>query len=239
MPDGSKPGLEVSDDPFQQLSNVLLGELSVDEVLNLVVDLAEGTLDVADAASVSVKDHGKRVTPASSEKIATDLDQVQYDHDEGPCIDAMNTGQEIASFPLDEERWKRFAPVALASGVKGMFSLPLRTERETIGALNLYSRNEEGPGESERELGRMFARQAAVVVANSLAFADSRKLSEQLQEALQSREVIGQAKGMLMLREGYGPDEAFDALRKMSQDSNVKLREVAQRLVDSVRKTRT
>ena len=207
-----------------------------DEVLDLVAELAEGSLSVADAASVSVKTDGKRITPASSQKMATDLDQLQYDEDEGPCIEAMTTGEEILSFPLEQKRWVKFAAAATADGVHGMYSLPLSADNDTIGALNLYSRRQEGPDDKERELARMFARQAAVVVANSTALNDARQLSDQLQEALQSREVIGQAKGILMLREGYGPDEAFDALKTMSQHANVKLRDVAQQLVDSVRK---
>lgn len=235
MPDGSSPGLEISADTLQKLSGVLLTEQTLEEVLDLVVELAETSLPVADAASVSVKTDGKKITPAFSKKMATDLDQLQYDEDEGPCVEAMATGEEVMSFPLEPKRWKKFSAAATAEGVHGMYSLPLRAGNDTIGALNLYSRRQEGPDDKERELARMFARQAAVAVANSAAFNDARRLSEQLREALQTREVIGQAKGILMLREGYGPDEAFDALKKMSQHSNVKLRDVAQRLVDAAR----
>ena len=203
--------------------------------LALIVQLAERSLDLVSAASISVESQGERVTAAASDQIATDLDQLQYGEDQGPCIDAMTTGEEVESFPLDEKRWQKFVPAALASGVNGMYSLPLQIDGRTIGAMNLYSNSGDSPPESERQLARMFAQQTADVLANTVAYADAVTLSEQLKEALESREVIGQAKGILMLRNGYGPDEAFDELRKISQDSNVKLRAVAQSLVDSVR----
>ncbi|MDQ3962417.1 MAG: GAF and ANTAR domain-containing protein [Actinomycetota bacterium] len=238
MPDGSSRGLEISPDVLQKLSGVLLTQQTLEEVLQLVVELAEASIPLADAASVSVKTDGKRITPASSKKMAMELDQLQYDNNEGPCVDAMTTGKEILSFPLERARWRTFATAAIADGVNGMYSLPLRAARDTIGALNLYSRSDHGPADKERDLGRMFAEQAAVVVANSAAFNDARRLSEQLQEALASRDLIGQAKGILMLREGYGPHEAFDALKKMSQDSNIKLRDVARQVVESAHKSK-
>ena len=102
----------------------------------------------------------------------------------------------------------------------------------TGGVLNLYSENR--PFEiADEEIGRRFAAPASVAVANARAYAKAQAVIEQLQEALQSRDVIGQAKGIIQAREGCGPEEAFERLRDISQHRNIKLRELAKALVES------
>lgn len=230
------PTRDETSDTLLRMAEVLIAEDSIENVLGLVVDLAEKDLAVADAVSVSLGEDGRRVTAASSGDMATELDEVQYAADEGPCIDAMKTGTETHSFPLDLQRWERFGKSAQGYGVEGMYSLPLKTGEKTIGALNVYSLHSEAPDESDRWTARNFARHASVLLANSSAYADARRYGEQLMEAVRTRDVIGQAKGILMEREGLTSDQAFDALREISQRSNVKLRDVAQEVVASIQK---
>jgi hypothetical protein len=111
--------------------------------------------------------------------------------------------------------------------------LPIGTgDVEASGALNLYSQDQ--PFErTDEDIGRRYVTSASVVVANARAYARAREAIEQLQEALLSRDAIGQAKGIIQSRDGCAPDEAFDRLRVMSQHRNVKLRDLAEAVIEA------
>lgn len=104
-------------------------------------------------------------------------------------------------------------------------------ENGSIGALNLYSKTERAFDERATAVGEIFARQASIALHNAHTYAAAREPSEQLNDALQSRDVIGQAKGILMEREGVTDQAALDMLKSASQNANVKLREIAERVV--------
>ena len=126
-----------------------------------------------------------------------------------------------------------FARLAQERGVQSTLSLPLMAGGSGVGAMNLYAKTLKGFSEEDEALGCDLAAAAAIVLANATAYWDSRHLAEQLTEAMQSRAVIEQAKGMLMARSpGMTADEAFDVLRRASQRENVKLRDIAMRLVE-------
>jgi AmiR/NasT family two-component response regulator len=103
-----------------------------------------------------------------------------------------------------------------------------------LGSLNLYSKRVHGFGEASIAMGNLFSEQAAVALANAKTHASALQLTENLQEALKTREIIGEAKGILMVREDVNEDEAFQMLRRASQTTNMKLRDIAQELVDKV-----
>ncbi len=147
----------------------------------------------------------------------------------------QQTLQRVVDLPAMsvEERWGPFPSEALRHGVGSSLSLPLAVRQQPIGALNLYSRAERAYTDLSREIARLFAAQASVAVANAQVYEASRRLTEQLQEATLTRSVIEQAKGILIAERGCDEDTAFELLRAASQRQNVKLRDVAQRLVDS------
>ena len=120
--------------------------------------------------------------------------------------------------------------MAAAEGVTGMYSVPLRVADRTVGAINLYSMRQTF-SEEDQHLAESFAGQAAVAVANADAYHQARELAHHLEEALKSRDVIGQAKGIIMERERVTADQAFEMLRKVSQARNTKLRELAEQVV--------
>ncbi|HEY7874874.1 MAG TPA: GAF and ANTAR domain-containing protein [Actinomycetota bacterium] len=115
--------------------------------------------------------------------------------------------------------------------MRGAVSHPLHING-SVGALNLYSTEEHGFDEASRAIGEIFARQATIALRNASTYLAARMLAEQLNEALESRDLIGRAKGILMEREGVTDDEAFHMLRVISQNTNVKLRDIAQRVVE-------
>jgi transcriptional regulator with GAF, ATPase, and Fis domain len=129
--------------------------------------------------------------------------------------------------------YPEFADSARQHGVRSLLSLPLVAGGEGLGALNLYAGVDRGFSDADLSLGVELASTASAVLANSSAYWGALELSEQLSQAMASRALIEQAKGMVMASSpGIGPDEAFAILRQASQRENVKLREVARRIVD-------
>jgi GAF domain-containing protein len=139
----------------------------------------------------------------------------------------------VHSFPFDLELWPGLRAAVEESGVRGVYSLPLQVQAAPMGALNLYSKAPTWPSDDHAELARAFARQAAIVLANAAAYAAAAAHVEQLEEGLRTREMIGQAKGILMERELCSADAAFEMLRQLSMRTNVKLRAVAEKIVAS------
>ena len=146
---------------------------------------------------------------------------------EGPCAQAALQDTIVRSDDLrDETRWPKYAPAAAALGVLGSLSFKLYTADRTAGALNLFS-FEAGPWDAEAEtIGSVLAAHAAAAI---LAV----RQGEQLQSALSTRDRIGQAKGIIMERFGVDEVRAFELLRKLSQESQMKLVDIAQRVLDT------
>lgn len=212
---------------FAEVARALLAEADVQHTFQKIVDLAVETIDGCDHAGVSVL-HGKEIrTPAASDDVPRAVDAIQYETGEGPCLDAIREHEVFESGDLTHERrWPKFAGRARGeTGVTSVLSLRLFVAGDTFGALNLYSKAEHAFNDQSRAAGAVFATHAAVALASAMH-------DEQMEEALESRDVIGQAKGMLMVREGVDADEAFEMLRRASQRLNVKLRSVAGSIVD-------
>ena len=186
-------------------------------------------------ASVTLRNGRHKRTAAATSGRALDIDQWEYASDAGPCIDALRDGTEHYVADLDEAAvYAGFDDMLASVGVACTIGLPLMVGDEIVGALNVYA---DVPGafddEAYKETARRVAGQAAAAVHNLRLYDASRTLAEQLQQALESRAVIEQAKGVLVAQTGCSPEEAFGRLRDASQRENVKLREIAQRIVDS------
>jgi GAF domain-containing protein len=213
------------------LARILFAGQSVDETLDAVAHLAQQSIPGCDAASVTVMHDGRPSTTVSTAAMAWDVDQHQYDADEGPCLEAvrLQTIVRVDSY-LDEGRWPRLVPAAIEHGVRSSLSLPLVALDEPVGALNLYSTKQSGFDHAEG-VGRTFATQAAITLANAAALQRAAELARHLSIALERRDVIGQAKGILMAQSGMSSEEAFDVLRRASQRSNRKLHVLAEEMV--------
>lgn len=205
---------------------------ALDETLTRVVKLAVQELPGCDMAGITLIRGGQPVTAAFTDAEAPEIDVAQYTTGVGPCLDAFRRGE---IFRIDnmktEKRWASFTAVAAKHGIVSTLSLPLKVNQDRVGALNLYSRSAHAFLEDDTPL--LFASHAAVVLANAQAYWAAHTLTAQLETALTSRAVIEQAKGILMARNGISPDEAFNRLAADSQQTNVKLRDVARALVDS------
>jgi GAF domain-containing protein len=219
-----------------ELSTMLLAEETVDTTLRRVAALSVSSIPACNAAGVSLAHDGQITTSVATDGVALRVDSHQYSVDEGPCLEAVRTGHQVRIDSMkNETRWPKFTKAA-ATEVSASLSLPLRVRGAVVGALNLYSTSRPFL-DADRGVGEAFAEQAAVALANAQAYAKTRELVDQLTQALESRDVIGQAKGLIMEREGIGADEAFNVLRRASQARNVKLRDIAQQLIDEARST--
>ncbi len=169
-------------------------------------------------------------TPAYSDKVALELDQVQYDLGDGPCLGAIrHQGVEHVTTDPGGEQWPTFCAAARQRGVRAVLSAPLINRDVAKGALNLYS--ESGYDPEAWEVASLFADQLGVAAVNATFYLEGSVLAEQLQKAMESRAVIEQAKGMLMRQQRCDADTAFGILRRASQNRNQKLREIAAEIV--------
>lgn len=219
------------------LSSLLLSEEDQETTLRRVTDLAVRCMASCDGVGVTLQRGGRATTRAATGGLIYEVDHFQYDIGEGPCLQCSIDGQIIEIVEMGGEgRWPRFCAHAVERGVHSSLSFPLAVRGETLGALNLYANRPRAFTAVDREIGSMFAAQAAVAVANSQSYAASVKLARELHQALESRAVIDQALGVLMARDGCSPAEAFSVLRVRSQHENRKLWVVAE---DVVRDART
>lgn len=222
---------------LQELARIALSEQSMESVLQTVADLAKRTIPGVDEASVSLVREGLQATVVTTAALATELDEAQYAVNRGPCVDAAFGGEvrEITDMRA-EERWPEFAASAVERGVLSAMAVPVPVQQQVLAALNLYAHQSDAFDEESCRLAVEFASYAGVAIANMHLYMSSTQLATQLQEAMQSRAVIDQAKGILMGQRRIPAAEAFDLLVALSQASNRKLRDVAQALVDDAAK---
>jgi len=219
-------------DGLVALSHFFVGDGSFQETLQRVAELARISLG-ADMTGVTMLVEGRARTSVFTDPMAPQIDEAQYGSGRGPCLQAFRDGQvnRIASTPVDE-RWPEFAEAAQFAGILSTMSLPMLVKDEPVGALNCYARRIDAfDSDALVTLGSMFASQAAIVIGNAQAYWEARELSMHLDEAMASRAVIEQAKGILMAPGGRNAEEAFGILVRASQRQNRKLREVASELV--------
>jgi hypothetical protein len=218
---------------FSRTAHALFSAGSVEATLQQVVDLAVATIDGCDFAGIFVLDGETVTTPVRTDPMVTEIDTAQHRTGEGPCLDAIVRGGTFYADDLaGDPRWPRFGPVATAAGIRSALALCLSTT-DSRGALNLYAQYPQAFGVVDRAKGLILAALADIALSSAVAHDDEQRRADNLQAAMVTREMIGQAQGILMERERITPDQAFDVLRRASQHLNIKLREVAQALVDT------
>ena len=205
---------------------------TVQETLQRIVDLSLEIIRDADCAGLMLLSDSRVTTPAATDLRASDLDALQARLWEGPCMDAVRGQESVDAEDLaGEDRWPQFAAKAVERGMRSLLACRLSLDDEPLGALNLYSRRPSAFAEADRETAALFAVHTSVALAAAETHADDLTRALHLQEALDSRDLIGQAKGILMERQHIDADTAFDILRRASQRSNVKLHDVAALIV--------
>jgi hypothetical protein len=198
------------------------------DVLDTVVRCALQTVPGAQEGSITLVIGRRRVvSQAASSSLPERVDALQEQVEEGPCLEtAFEQHTVLVPDLATDPRWPRFSTRAAALGVRSMLSSQLYVEGDNLGALNLFSRQAGGFDERSVLVGELFAAHAAV------AYSAAQRESV-LERALGSRELVGQAQGILMERGRLTAGQAFAELQRISQGSNVRLAEVARRLVET------
>ncbi|MFW6773024.1 GAF and ANTAR domain-containing protein [Nocardioides sp. CPCC 205120] len=199
----------------------------VPTTLQTIVEVAQRTLPGIDHVSVSLaRRDGTLETVAGTDEVARGLDRVQYELGEGPCLHAvLDEHTIVVEHMRHEQRWPEYVARAVREGLQAQMGLRLFVDDDTLGGLNLYSSTQETLDEGTLELAELFAAGAAVALGGV-------RERTQLAEALESRELIGVAVGVVMQRFGLDRTRAFEFLARTSQNSNTKMRDVAARLID-------
>ena len=199
-----------------------------DTVIAELAEHAAVEIPGAEYAGVTVTRNAKQIdTPATTHKWPLLLDEIQQRHGEGPCLTAAWEEKTIHVADLTtDERFPLYARDALAeTPIRSVMAFQMWIAGEQMGALNVYAETAHAFGPQTREIGLIFA-------AHSSVAWNAARRDEQFKRALTSRDVIGQAKGMLMERYGVNAIQAFDLLRKLSQDSNTPLIQIATDLIE-------
>ena len=223
------------DRSLAELQALLLESGTLHHFLDRLAELTGQALPEGNSCGVTVRQHSRAVTLAASDERARRIDQLQYDLDEGPCLETLATGE--SHYIVDtatETRWPRFCPAAHELGIRSCLGLPLTGPTGLMGCYNLYSMWPDGFAPDTRGQLEVFAGNAAGALAVAMKLADQTQLSDDLHEALTSRAVIDQATGIIMAQQRCGAGQAFDILRRGSQNRNVKVRELAAEIVSQV-----
>ena len=215
------------------LAEALFAPGSVEGTLEGIVTLAEDAVDGCDGASVLVvADDGTAMTLAATNDVVATIDQTQIDAGRGPCLDAATSGRTVYAHDLkDDHRWPELSAAASEANIRCVLALCLSAER--IIALNLFAELPAAFGATDRAKGQLFATLAGLALDSAYERSEGEVHSGHLHAALHTRELIGQAQGILMERERITADQAFAVLRRASQHLNIKVAAVAEMLIES------
>ena len=207
----------------------------VDAALRLVTSLAQATVAGAEGVSVSLHRFGGLMTVAASDERIVQMDHDQYATGQGPCLAAAATGRAVQMPALaTDHRWPAFTARARMAGIASILSSPVLSEGGPVGALNMYSRTAGAFGRRERELAELFAEQASGILAEAAPDPLRKELGDRLRAALEDREVIAHAQGVLMGRTGCSPREAYSTLRLAARREETTVRHEAESVLGSV-----
>lgn len=200
---------------------------SVPQTLDAILASALALIDGADSGCVTTVNRGVRTVEAATDQLSKELCRTQYELGEGPVSTEVKHLDVVVAADLgDEERWPQFAAAAMDEGVRSLAAFQLYSTGEDVGALVLYSRRTEAFGPTELAVGEALAAHAAVALLGA-------RDNEQFLAGLASRDIIGQAKGMIMERYNIDALAAFELLAKLSQQQNRSLHLVARELVEA------
>jgi GAF domain-containing protein len=223
------------DEPVQVTIAVLAGALargaSIEEVLTKLTLASLTLMPSADFAKLSVVDNNGLFSLAATSRLATSLDSAQQAARQGPCLEAIDAGKTIRCDDLaTDARWPRFASHATTVGVRSVLSSPIDIPGDVGATLSLFGVRAEAFAAESEIVGAMLANHAAIALVHD-------NHERQFRAALATRDVIGQAKGIVMERFGVDAARAFGMLAAISQDTNTPVRDLAVRLVASATMT--
>jgi GAF domain-containing protein len=209
-------------------------EVRLNRLLNLILEAAVEALGF-EAATVSARHGDDLATIGATDQRFIALDDAQYESGQGPCLEVLESRDPISVHEVGEtaDRWEQFSRTAVQLGVHSTLSIHLPVDsEETAASLNLYSKQRLELSDDQVAAAVPFAEQLAAAIQGVEANRATAQLAQDMAQAMRSRAVIEQAKGMIMADDRIGADEAFERLVQLSHHANMKLRDVAHRLVE-------
>lgn len=212
---------------FAQMALELHANGSVTETVDRVLEYALKAVSCDYAGVVFMHGKSRVETTAATHPLVSDLGKLQLECGEGPNLDVLEDRFGLIVADTHEEtRWPTWARAIADVGIRSMLSVRLYTSSTTIGSLNLYDEEPRKFDVADQEIAHVLARHAAVALSAA-------RQTENLWQAIDSRKLVGQAQGILMERFDLNGDQAFAVLARYSQDKNIKLRAVAEMLVET------
>lgn len=217
---------------FVDLTDNLVDDFDVVDLLSLLADRCVDALDVAAAGVMLAATSGALHVVASSSDTMRTLELFQLQSDEGPCVDAYRSGNPVTNIDLTTagDRWPLFAPRAVSDGFRSVHSLPMRHRQHTLGALNLLRTHNTPLDAPDTAAAQALADIATIALLQHQLAVDAQTLNDQLTIALHSRVVIEQAKGMISQATDVDMDQAFRQLRGHARNHNLRLTDLAARI---------
>jgi transcriptional regulator with GAF, ATPase, and Fis domain len=214
---------------FVAVANSLAEGYDMVDLLNGLTTDCAGLLDVASAGLLLADLSGVLHVVAASSEGTRNLEILQLQRAQGPCLDCFHAGRPVSvpDLAAAEQRWPQFVPPALEAGFVSVHALPMRLRDTVLGTLGLFGSRIGSLSDDDLNLGQALAHVASVALVQEKAATDKAVLAEQLQSALTSRVALEQAKGFLAQRGGLDMDEAFSRLRRYARDHNQRLTDVA------------
>jgi len=211
-----------------EAARAMAAEKGTQHTLDRAVTMATQMLDHCDLAGVSLVHPNGIDTPAASHEALRQVDELQYELNEGPCVDSLHQLEVVSATNLAEDpRWPRWGPhIARELGIHSTMSFRLFTTGDNLGALNLYAYRVDAFGHEDLLDGLILATHAAVALAATLQ-------ENHLHTAMETRRMIGEAIGIVRERFGLSSEQAFDALRRVSSQDNIKLNQLARQIVET------
>ena len=217
---------------FAELADTLVDDFDVVDLLTVLTDRSVELLDVAAAGLMLASAEGELRVLASSSDTMRLLELFELQAADGPCLECYNTGGPVIHERLDDSRWPHFSPKALEAGFLSVVALPMRLRGQTIGALNLFRAEEGRLNAADVTAAQAFADVATIAILQHRAVAQAQAVNEQLTNALNSRVVIEQAKGMVAERTKLNMEQSFNRLRSHARNHNLRLVDVARNVIE-------
>jgi GAF domain-containing protein len=214
-------------DRFAQLAVELHDSDGMEETVEAVVEFALQALSCSHAGVALAVRGGRLEVPAVTDPVVAEIYEFQTAGGDGPLVESMRDHATVlVRDTATETRWPDWAGMVLGLGVRSVLDVPLSTAAGTMGVLGLYSTEPDAFGTDDEAVAHILARHASIAVANA-------RQEQSMAAAIDARKLVGQAMGILMERYDIDGDKAFAVLKRYSQDTNTKLRDVAQELVDT------
>ena len=224
---------EASIERLSRVTKLLSTQRTLPARLEAVVAILKRTVPNCHAAGISLLVQGEPTTSAVTDRLAVEVDLVQYETGEGPCLAAISDSNVIRMDVMERDaRFAHFAPGSLALDINSVLSIPLVVRGGTVGALNIYSHLSNAFDAKAEEVVQPMADYAAEVISTSPLYAYALHMVDGLVETLESQAIIAQATGVIMATEQRSAEEAFDRLRELAMASGESMRTVADWLLE-------